>query len=45
VLLELLEVGHHVLPDRERFDFCLPSPDSSTAKATQDGKANTAIQC
>jgi hypothetical protein len=45
VLLELLKVGHHVLPDRERFDFCLPSPDSSTAKATQDGKANTAIQC
>ena len=32
VLLELLEVGHHVLPDRERFDFCLASPDGSAAR-------------
>ena len=29
VPLELLEIGHQVLPDRERFDFRLPSADAS----------------
>src|SRR6516225_3086911 len=33
VPFELLEVGHHILPDRERFDLCLPSPDSSATKS------------
>jgi hypothetical protein len=33
VLLKLLEVGHHVLPDRERFDFCLPGRGRSAAKS------------
>ena len=32
VPLELLEVRHHVLPDRECFDFYLPSLDGSAAK-------------
>src|SRR5215472_11868372 len=32
VPLELLEVRHHVLPDRECFDFHLPSLDGSVAK-------------
>ena len=29
VPLELLEIGHQVLPDRERFDFRLPSAGAS----------------
>jgi hypothetical protein len=45
VPLELLEIRHHVLPDRERFDFCLPGVDGSAANSVQDGEANTGIQC
>jgi|SRR6516225_2231042 hypothetical protein len=33
VPFEVLEVGRHVLPDRKRFDFYLPSLDGSVAKS------------
>ena len=39
VPLELLEIRHHVLPDRERFDFCLASLDGSAAKNTHEIRA------
>ena len=32
VPLELLEIRHHILPDRKRFDFSLPNLDGSAAK-------------
>ena len=43
VPLELLEIRHRVLPDRERFDYCLP-PNVSSVKPTQDGEADKRIQ-
>ena len=33
VLLELLEVRHHVLPNRDCFDCCLPGIDDSAANS------------
>ena len=45
VPLELLEIRHHILPDRDRFDFCPHASTVQLSNATQDVEGNAGIQC